>query len=301
MDIPRKYRNVVWQMSSEQVVEYFTSQRDNLDPKVAQLPLLSKPWIKFKGCVTKLEDIYKRPKALPQTAKIVMYEEVLDNEFIYISNYVYNILQHSSFAAELAAARVLEPILRNHAGLTKLEYESETAAITDLIAILEAAGIAEHVATLGLTAHVANFKQLNLNFKASYKERSDTRYEHKLEGSLAKYRKEASDAFAVFVESVNSLRSMYTEPTQLGLLEEIVISMNATTYQFSLIVHRHLGYLASKKDPQDPNPEVPGEGGEEGEGGDEGDGGDEGEGGDGEDGGDGHETPDITNPEVPFE
>ncbi|MDR0538292.1 MAG: DUF6261 family protein [Tannerellaceae bacterium] len=257
-----KFLDLTEKMSVAQAVEYFTLQRERLATPTAKVPLLAIPWKAFGDTVTTLTNVYKRPGALPQTPEVVQLELKRDREFMFIFTFVKNIREHSDFDDEIKAADVIWPVLANHAGLSKMEYEAETAAIKDVTEKLQGPTCALHVTNLNLSRHVNQLEQFNNDFSAKYVSRLDQKYANKKTGTASAWRREAAAALNVFLDGVNSLRGMLTDASQLAATDEIITLANAVTAQYVTIVNRHLGLTATKDDdtqkPDVSNPPPPG-------------------------------------------
>ncbi|GHT43697.1 hypothetical protein FACS189438_1420 [Bacteroidia bacterium] len=236
------------QMLLPQLVEYYTVQKERLEPLVAQVPLLGKSWLPFTTALEALEAAYKHALASPLTAKLLAEESGRNNEFMFINNCVNNVLHHSTIAEEVAAARLLEPELINHAGLPHLEYEAETASGDDLIEKFEKAPMTAALNRLSLVPHFDAFKLFQGNFKGGYHERLDERHAYRVNGTAWQHGKETAACFNTFCDDVTSLGRLLTDAAQLSILAQIAASINAVTEQFTIIVHRRLGLQAAKDD-----------------------------------------------------
>ncbi|GHV49892.1 hypothetical protein FACS1894181_09750 [Bacteroidia bacterium] len=275
MEIIKKTLHLSRQMTIAQVAAYYSEQKERLAPLVVQVPLLAKSWQAFDAAQALLEAAYKRAAASPLTPVLVIEETGRDNEFMFINNTVNNVLRYSSIAEEVAAARVLEPELANHAGLPHLEYEAETASSDDLIDKFEEAPMTAALARLGLAPHFVAFKQFHGNFKSGYRERLDERHARRVMGTAVEHGRQTAVAFDAFCNDVTSLNRMLTDAALLAILAQIAASINAVTEQFTIIVHRHLGLNASKDDNNNNNNNNNGDGD-----------------------GDGFTDPDIKNPNI---
>ncbi|GHV49599.1 hypothetical protein FACS1894181_08950 [Bacteroidia bacterium] len=120
------------QMLLPQLVEYYTVQKERLEPLVAQVPLLGKSWLPFTTALEALETAYKHALASPLTAKLLVEESGRNNEFTFINNCVNNVLHHSTIAEEVAAARLLEPELINQRGCRTWSMKRRRQPVTTL-------------------------------------------------------------------------------------------------------------------------------------------------------------------------
>ncbi|GHT36785.1 hypothetical protein FACS189435_0450 [Bacteroidia bacterium] len=246
METIKKTLHLSRQMTIAQVVAYYSEQKERLTPLVAQVPLLAKSWQVFDVAQVALEAAYKRAAGSVLTPVLVIAETGRDNEFMFINNFVNNVLHHSTIAEEVAAARLLEPELVNHAGLPHLEYEAETASGDDLIEKFEKAPMTAALNRLSLVPHFDAFKLFQGNFKGGYHERLDERHAYRVNGTAWRHGKETAACFNTFCDDVTSLGRLLTDAAQLSVLDQIASSINAVTEQFTIIVHRRLGLQASK-------------------------------------------------------
>ncbi|GHV53475.1 hypothetical protein FACS1894181_17290 [Bacteroidia bacterium] len=248
MEIIKKTLHLSSRMTIAQVVAFYAEQKERLAPLVAQVLLLAKSWQVFDVAQVALEAAYKRAAGSVLTPVLVVAETGRDNEFMFINNTVNNVLHYSSIAEEVAAARVLEPELINHAGLPRMEYEAETAASDDFIAKFEEAFMTAALDRLSLVPHFDAFKLFHGNFKGGYRERLDERHARRVMGTAAEHGRQTAVAFDAFCTDVTSLNRMLTDAALLAILAQIASSINAVTEQFIIIVNRHLGHQASQDD-----------------------------------------------------
>ncbi|GHV51329.1 hypothetical protein FACS1894181_13030 [Bacteroidia bacterium] len=246
MEIIKKNLHLSRQMTIAQVVAFYSEQKERLAPLVTQVPLLAKSWQAFDAAQALLEAAYKRAAGSVLTPVLVIAETGRDNEFMFINNTVNNVLHYSSIAEEVAAARVLEPELINHAGLPRMEYEAETAASDDFIAKFEEALMTAALDRLSLTPHFDAFKLFHGNFKGGYRERLDEWHARRVMGTAVEHGRQTAVAFDAFCDDVTSLNRMLSDTALLAILAQIAASINAVTEQFTIIVHRHLGHQASQ-------------------------------------------------------
>ncbi|GHV47812.1 hypothetical protein FACS1894181_02070 [Bacteroidia bacterium] len=248
METIKKTLHLSRQMTIAQVAAYYSEQKERLAPLVTQVPLLAKSWQAFDAAQALLEAAYKRAAGSVLTPVLVIAETGRDNEFMFINNTVNNVLHYSSIAEEVAAARVLEPELINHAGLPRMEYEAETAASDDFIAKFEEALMIAALERLSLVPHFDAFKLFHGNFKGGYRERLDEWHARRVMGTAVEHGRQTAAAFDAFCNDVTSLNRMLSDTALLAILAQIASSINAVTEQFTIIVHRHLGLNASKDD-----------------------------------------------------
>jgi hypothetical protein len=268
------------QMTLEQRVEYYETQKARVSPLASQVPLLTKSWQAFTVSYDGLVLVYKRAAASPLTPAVFANDYKRGNEFMFINNCVNNVLAHSTIAEEVAAAKVLEPEMKNHAGMQNKDYEGETAEADDLIDKCKAPEMVAALTRLGLVPHITAFELFNTDFKSGYRERLDQAHARRLTGTASKHSRETAVCFDAFCSDMTSLNRLLTDPAQLSVLAQMATSINAVTEQFRIIVDRHHHINASK--------------------------------GGGNSGGDGFQKPDtdnpspftppdITNPPAPFE
>ncbi|GHV53457.1 hypothetical protein FACS1894181_17270 [Bacteroidia bacterium] len=248
MEEIKKTLTLTKQMSLAQAVEYFSEQKERLEPLVAQVPLLAKSWQVFDVAQEALEAAYKHALASPLTPELAAEDLGRANEFLFMFNCVNNVLNHSTIAEEVAAARVLEPEMRNHHHLQRLDYMAETAAGDDLIDKFTAPAMVAALDRLSLTPHVDAFKLFQGNFKGGYRERLDVRHDYRVKGTASFHSRETAAAFDAFCNDVTSLNRMLSDTALLAILAQIASSINAVTEQFIIIVNRHLGHQASQDD-----------------------------------------------------
>ena len=268
------------QMTLELRVEYYETQKARVSPLASQVSLLGKSWQAFTASYDGLAAAYKRAAASPLTPELAGMDSGRGNEFLFMNNHVNNVLAHSTIADEVAAARVLEPEMKNHAGLPYKDYESESAATDDLVEKFKAPAMVAAITRLGLVPHVTAFELFNTNFKSGYRERLDEAHARRLTGTASKHSRETAVCFDTFCNDMTSLNRLLTDPTQLSVLAQMATSINAVTEQFRIIVDRHHHINASKgggnnngggfQKPDTDNPST-------------------------------FTTPDITNPPAPFE
>jgi hypothetical protein len=201
----------------------------------------------YEAAFLSFDQSVKRPLSAPETPILKELDSLRKGVFYIIDDFVKKNAQHSVVASMKVASVALSPTLDTYSETPKFDYEGETGAIKNLMQEFDKPENVIHLATLGLTAHVASLKQLNLDFQANYENRLQNRYDFKQDGTTRQRSRILIDETAKFCKAVDGLLLTASDANEIADLKSIVSIINATTEQYTLIVHHRMGILAAKK------------------------------------------------------
>lgn len=130
------------------------------DEGVPALNITAQQVTRMNEIIAAMEELTMQSRSTAETPEMQAVESDRDTTGNYIVRRILNPDQ-LPLAAERDAARVMEPFFRGYAGLADLPVEQETVVVNGLLADLAKPEYAEQVATLGLTAAIAELKRLN--------------------------------------------------------------------------------------------------------------------------------------------
>ena len=236
----KKYRRTVSRLTNAQATEYFHLNMVRLPVWVAKAPVLAGRWAAFVADYGRLDSCFKFPPYAPETEEVKEAENLREMDFRLFANTVDNLVRYCTDPDLLPSVKVIKDILAPHRGADRQEYQSETAAIDDLVKKLELAENMPHVVKLGLDKVLALLKAHNLLFQERYAKRFDNRYAQKEEGTTTQAKLKALESFDLFCEAVTGLQLVATDPDIIEALDEIATLINAVTDQYTIILNRHL-------------------------------------------------------------
>ncbi|GHT43465.1 hypothetical protein FACS189438_0710 [Bacteroidia bacterium] len=279
------YNRLVSLLTIPQNLHFYRTVVGLITTLVTAVPLLVKLFVEQQRLLALAEEVYKRPKAAPQTKKLRKLDKERDGLFQALLAIVRNKLKFSIDPLVKEAAETVLFLLENFANANYEEYEAATEDLYNLVGDLLADNVKPLVILLNVLEEVMALKQKNEEFQSVYEERFGERHVHKLEGTSGQLRDLMNAAFDKLCKAITGLQFVLEDPADQQKLDAIVNEINTTIDQFTLILDRHLGRKNKKGGndfqlPDITNPEVPGnpEPGEPGG---------------------GTENPDIENPPLP--
>ena len=130
------------------------------DEGVPALNISAEQVSRMNAIIDGMEERTLQSNSAAETPEMQAAEADRDTTANYIVRRVLNPDQ-LPLATERAAARAMEPFFRGYAGIASLPVAQETEVINGLLRDLAKPEYAEHVATLGLAAAIAELKRLN--------------------------------------------------------------------------------------------------------------------------------------------
>ena len=235
-------------LSNAMNMQFHLSQKERLTTIIVTLQLLGLPWQKYLAAIVKLDNSYKWPQASPQTEVIAGLEKERDRLLTWLYHVVNDHLNLSPKPNTKPAAKAISFILNNYKGWHKANYEEETAMVTNLLEELDKPENAAHIVALGIGEIISLIRQNNVDFQALYETRYDIQQVHRVDGNTKEARHDADTAFNELCLAIVALRSMLTAQADIDKLDALILSINGTIEQYTIVYHRHVGILKHKKD-----------------------------------------------------
>ncbi|MDR2499183.1 MAG: DUF6261 family protein [Tannerellaceae bacterium] len=236
----KSYGRLLSSLINAQLVQFFFSLIARLTGKVEKVVRLVALWNALKLAVNELDDSFKWAATSPETKLLEKLDEERDGLLTIIYSAVKNLVKHAIDPAVKASAEIIYNYLQNFAEAGRMEYEAETAMITNLIQDLERPENAAHLANLGIAVYVGQLKTKNGEFQTHYETRYDARYAHQQSGTTGKLRENAVNVFNVFATGLEGMIVTETDPAALADLQDVLDVINAEIAQFTIILDRHL-------------------------------------------------------------
>jgi hypothetical protein len=249
------YHRLLSLLTVSQNLRFFRTIVGLIATLITALPLLVKLLAEQQRLLQLAENIYKRPRAAPQTKKLQKLDKERDGVFLALLTIVRQKQKHSLDPHVIAAAEIVLPLLENFANAAKEEYEAGTEDFDNLVADLLADGVKDLVIRLNVLEEVMALKLKNEEFQVVYEDRSGERQSRKMEGTSSHYRDLMNAAFDRLCKAITGLQIVLEDPADLQTLDQIANLINGTISQFTLILNHHLGIIGKKDggDPQDPD------------------------------------------------
>ncbi|MDR2498631.1 MAG: DUF6261 family protein [Tannerellaceae bacterium] len=236
----KAYGRLLSNLINAQFVQFFFRLIARLTGKVEKVVRLVALWNALKKEVLNLDNSFKWAAASPETLLLERLDTERDGLLTIIFSAVKNLMKHAVDPAVKASAEFIYNYVKNFAEAGKMEYEAETAMITNFIQDLERPENAAHIANLGIAIYVGQLKAKNDEFQTHYETRYDARYAHQQSGSTGQLRENVVSVFNVFTTGVEGMFVTETDPAALADLQEVLDIINAEIAQFTIILDRHL-------------------------------------------------------------
>ena len=144
---------------------------------------------------------------------------------------------------------------------TRMDYDSETAALNDLVSTLRTEPYAAALTTLGLEEAPDKIEEKNQEFQTVYRERKRTEREKTIATDMKLLRAATDDAFDNLAKAVNALFAVNemvtkdeTTRTELG---ELIDNVNDVVYRFRKVIGSNSGTSGDGGETPTPEPVTP--------------------------------------------
>ncbi|OAV63662.1 hypothetical protein Barb6XT_03083 [Bacteroidales bacterium Barb6XT] len=236
---------------------FHTEVRAQVQPLVGSVAAVTDLFAKYDAALTEEDHVYKRNQKAKETGGIKEADEARDNSLVRITMAIASAVR--SVDADIRkAATDLKYILDNYKGTEKASYADESGRIINLLEDLAEADAAAAVATLSLTADVANLAAQNAAFTELYLARAEKKETQWLEGTMRDARKQTDSAFHAFAEALNAAwlyNELAAKDANLrAALEQIFHLINAIIRQALFNLTRR-GIKHTPEPPPDPAPD----------------------------------------------
>ena len=263
-----------------------------ISPDAENIPEVKKELDDYKKAVEKVSLVFKHSPKSPETLHIAKLD-VRRGTLWRGGKQLIKIALDSADADTRLAAGDLSILVNNTYGdVPHFSLYGETGSLKHAIADFRTTENQPKVALInGLTGIVNELDTVNIELETFYHKRFQEVEAVKQLGKLTDTLKQADKLLVALFQALNTVYDYNARTAKLPALKEAIERI--ATYVEALFdqLKRILDHHKPGGNHHKPGGDGDGEEGEDGDG----------EDGDGEDGGDGYETPDITNPEVPFE
>lgn len=149
-------------------------------------------------------DCYLRNTAYQETPEVEEKDRRRDDLFLYVSQFI-TTATLSPVEATATAARRLEYYLAPYRDAPRMNYASNTAAVTDFVEKMRESANAADIATLGLTAAVDALDTANKDFNTLYTGRSSELLARSTSETMKTIRPKVDAAFKSLASAVNAI------------------------------------------------------------------------------------------------
>ena len=184
--------------------------------------------------VSELESLFKKVLANPMSQELLTLDERRDDAIngIYYTALAYS--YHYDPAIKQAADALLANISLYGSGIARLNYQAETATITNLITDWEnKPELISAINTLGLKAWKDELKSINTEFSTRYLDRTQD-YGNATPETLKLKREETNTVYYALRDRVNALHLLVeTSPSPYST---VINQLNALIEQYNLLI-----------------------------------------------------------------
>ncbi|MDR0538070.1 MAG: DUF6261 family protein [Tannerellaceae bacterium] len=198
------FSTLIAKLSVSDHFEFAYDIHTRLESEITQIPTLVVPWNKFSDAFRREDEAFKRPKLI-ETKQVVDLDANRLSLVVGISDIIKMRLK-STTPAEQAAADLLDTeILQTYKHVARLNYESKTSYITNMIQDFQSNKHKGAVVTLNLQPLLNELAAANTAFNKKFNERADEYLQQKGVGTATEARHETNETFKALVTALQSL------------------------------------------------------------------------------------------------
>lgn len=202
----------------------------------------------FTTKITELESLYKKALASEKTRVILTLDERRDDAINGIYFFLLSYTYHYDSEKQQNAKLLLDSIALYGGGIARLNYQSETATLNNLLRDWEAKpALADAIAFFGLGTWVAELKAANDEFSVQYLSRTQE-YGDASPETIKQKREETNAAYYALRDRINALHLLVETPP--SPYAQVISQLNALIMQYNKLLVSRSGTAASENGEQ---------------------------------------------------